>query len=163
MEIQHEKLQVIILFSLLFVILGWTAPMVYATYAPQGQFIEVHEFSADDEYKHSDNHQLCFDRTIKSGNTGKVFIEMYVQGEDSDNRIEVDTSSFENYFQEGRGKVVLSYPLPENISAGTYSYEMVITLNVANERVEREFTYTSNMFEILEGKDTPVLNKEFCS
>jgi hypothetical protein len=162
MKLKHKQLQLIILFSLLFVIIGWTAPMAYATYAPQEQFIEVHEFSADDAYKHSDSHQLCFDRTIKNGNTGEIFIELYMEGEDNNNRIEVDTKLFEDYFQKGRGKIVRTYPLPKNISAGTYRYEMVITLNVANDRVEREFEYTSNKFEIVKGKDITTLDTDFC-
>lgn len=163
MKLQSKQVQLILLFSVLFVIIGWTAPMAYATYAPQEQFIEVHEFSADDAYKHSNSHQICFDRTIKNGNTGEIFIELYMKGENNNSRVEVDTNSFEDYFQKGKEKIVRPYPLPEEISAGTYRYELVITLNVANERVEREFKYNSNKFEIVNGKDVETLDRDFCN
>lgn len=156
------KVQFIVLFAILFAVFGWTLPPIYASVAPANQFIEVHDFQADDAHEDAVSHQVCFDRTIKSGTTGKVFLELYMRNSSTGERIEIETEQFKDYFQQGRAEVVRPYKLPEEIEPGEYRYEVVITLDVSNNRIQRSFAYQSNNFTITEQGSNESIHRQRC-
>lgn len=161
MEINSTQMIVILLFSILFVLLGWTAPAMYASYAPQEQFITVHEFDAADAYTYEDSHQLCFDRTVTNPRSGEIFLELYAESTNG-NRVEVKTERFEDFFQSGRSVVAQDYTLPEELEPGTYRYEIVATFKLASGRVTRRFKFTSEPFEIVDVNEGAATDRNPC-
>lgn len=147
MEIQVTRIHTIILFALLFIVVGWAAPSFYATYAPQDHYIQVHSFEANDATVGQQQHIACFDRTIKRDATGVAFTELYLV-DSNGNRIEVLSRSKERFFQKGRTTIQVEIELPNNIKEGTYYYERAYSMTLASGRVERTFVYESDNFNI---------------
>lgn len=158
MEITFGNAQVAILFAILFIVVGYTAPVAYAAYAPTDHYIKVDEFSAQDTTTADSSHLLCFDRNVKEPNSGTVFTELYLVNGDSDSRVEVDSRTMERYFQDGDRVVETRMPLPKNLEAGEYRYILVIQMDLAQGRVQREFEYTSEKFTVVEGESAQTTN-----
>jgi hypothetical protein len=154
MELDINRLHVAILFAILFVSVGWVAPAAYASYAPQEQFMEVHNFDAQDTTTSSERHLICLDRTVQEGHLGKIFVELRLIGEDNSVATEVDAQTMDRYFQSGHLRVETPMTLPATLEPGRYRYLMVIQMELANGRVQREFSYTSDAFNITEGPPT---------
>lgn len=148
MKIQINRVKAAILFAILFVTLGWIAPAAYASYAPASTYMEVHEFSAQNTTTNSNVHMVCFDRTVHEAHTGQAFIELYLKNGDTDKTVEVDSSTMERYFQEGRHDVVTPFELPNHLQEGKYQYLLVVKMELVNGRVAREFAYTSDPFYV---------------
>ncbi len=146
----YMRIAIILLFALTFTTIGWSAPVLYATYVPQDDVIEVHNYTASDTTVNSESHFVCFDRTVNNGMPADTVTELYLLNEDGD-RIEVSRESEETFFQEGRDTVIVSRDLPENIFAGEYRYVVVITLEMANDRVTRDVSYESDKFTVTNG------------
>lgn len=153
MEIEITRVHTAILFAILFVIVGWVAPAAYASYAPDSHYMEVHEFSAENATTGDDSHLICFDRTVHKANSGKVFTELYLV-DGNEHRVEVDSYTMERYFQSGRHQVETPMPLPNHVEPGEYRYVLVVQMDLAQGRVQREFSYTSDTFTIKEGNRT---------
>lgn len=151
-ELNLARIAVVLLFALTFTFIGWTAPMIYASYAPQSQIMEVQEFSAQDTSVSADQHYVCFDRTSHRGASGRIFTELYLVDGDND-PVEVDSNSIRQYFQKGDERIITSFELPQNLRAGEYKYILVIQMELADGRVTRNFEYESNTFTI---NETPV-------
>jgi len=149
MKVKFERLHTVILFSILFITIGWIAPAGYAAYAPQDQYIEAHEFDAQDATTSADSHLICFDRTVRTGYTGTAITELLIVSDDGDT-IEVDSRTMERYFQAGHRSVKARFPLPEYLEEGEYRYVLVTELRLAQGRVQREFTFHSETFRITE-------------
>lgn len=147
MKIQFQRAHLAILFAILFITIGWIAPAAYASYAPQSEYIEVHEFSAQDATISDDQHQVCFNRTVHNPSTATVFTELYLVQEGGE-RIEVDSRTLERYLQAGDTTVKTAFPLPDNIQPGEYRYVMVVNMDLTQGRVERSFEFTSESFTI---------------
>lgn len=140
---------VILLFALTFMSIGWIAPALYATYAPNDNIIESHEFTATNSSVDSGRHHMCFDRTVRYETSGRVFTELYlVSGDNERMRTEVSSDTMNRYFQSGRNKVITEMSLPQNIRPGEYRYLLVVKLDMADGRVTRTFSFQSEEFYI---------------
>lgn len=153
MEIQVRRLHVALLFAILFVSVGWIAPAAYASYAPEDQFIEVHSFEAEDTDTSASEHTICFDRTVHESHSGTIYTELYLVS-DSNASIEVDARTMNSYFEAGRHIVSTEFSLPNDLQAGEYKYLLVVEMELANGRVQREFSYTSETFTITNNTTT---------
>lgn len=147
------RVVIILLFALTFTMIGWAAPVVYASYTPADQVIEKHSFEAQDTTTQSDKHYVCFDRTVHKQSSGTAFTELYIVGE-GNKRVEVESSSMQRFFQEGRTQVITPFTLPDNLREGTYRYLLVIRIELADGRVTRDFAFKSDPFQIEEGPAT---------
>lgn len=161
MRVNLARAHVAILFALLFLTIGWMAPVTYASYASQDNFIEVHNFHAQNASVDAESHMICFNRTMHQSQSGKVFTELYLVSPESNNRIEVDAKTQERYFQEGHFAVETPFDLPPNLSPGDYKYVLVIQMGLANGRVNREFSFTSETFKINGGGIEALTPREF--
>lgn len=90
-QLNLARIAVILLFSITFLMVGLTAPTLYATYVPADEVIEVHNYEAQDTTTGSDVHYVCFDRTVATGSSADVITELYLVGDDG-KRIEVSRS-----------------------------------------------------------------------
>jgi hypothetical protein len=143
---------IILAFALTFAVIGWVSPMVYTSNVPQGQVIEVHEFSAQNATSTADDHFICFDRTVHKPATAETFTELYMIGEDG-TRIEVDSRKRVDYFEGGNRQVVQSIPLPDELAEGEYKYVFVANFDLADGRVERTFAFESESFYVNDSVD----------
>jgi len=148
------KVIVALLFAISFALIGWTAPVLYATNAPAEQFIEVHNFDAQDTPPSAEYHYICFDRTVHEPSSGTVYTELYLITDDG-KRIEVGGETMQRYFQEDRRHVVTRLSLPENLEPGTYRYALIVDLSLADGRVTRDFVFESDRFTVSESADRP--------
>lgn len=160
------KIGVALLFAVTFAISGAVVPVMYASHAPDSQFIEVHEFEAQDVHPDAGAHYVCFDREMKQGTTGTVDLNLYrvagpsgfsgyVDGGAS------DAGASSRYFQEGHHKIIRQLPVPEHLREGTYQYLLVIKLELANGEVTRQFTYRSNTFTVSESVENSTDRRGF--
>lgn len=160
-ETLARRLIVASLFAISFTLIGWTAPILYATHAPADNFIEVHDFGAQNTSTNAEMHYICFDRTVKQSSSGTVYTELYLINEDND-RVEVSSGeSIDRYFQDGRHEVITPLQLPPNLEKGSYRYLLVAELNLADGRVERSFEYNSERFYISDDYNATPTREEF--
>jgi len=147
-----NRVIVILLFVLLFVAIGWVAPVIYAANAPSSQIVEVHELHAEDTTTDAQSHTVKLDRTVHTdGSVGKLFIELYLVNEhDLEEPVEIDSRQRYEYFEQGRHEVVAEIELPEQIESGEYKYRLSIQITLVNGRVTRSFSYQSNTFQIID-------------
>lgn len=153
MEMKINRVHTAILFAVLFITVGWIAPAAYTSYAPDSQYIEVHDFNAENATTADDSHKICFDRTVHEPNTGTVFTELSLI-HSSGEREEVSTKTFERYFQSGNEEVITGLDLPSDLKKGEYRYSLVVKMSLLNGRVAREFAYTSDSFYITDSNNT---------
>jgi hypothetical protein len=153
MEINYKTLVLIALFGLLFAVVGWVAPAAYATYAPQDHYIESTNFTVNDVQVSDETHTLCFTRTIHKQSVGEVFTELYLIDEDGQ-RIEIDSDRKELVFQEGEQTIRIVAKMPEHIREGSYRYQRVYNMELANGRIDRRFSFTSDTFTVRNGAGT---------
>lgn len=146
-DLTYRRLVIISIFVITFMIFGWVFPIFAASYMPQSEVIEAHSFRAEDVNQSDDSHSIIFDRTVKRGSSGEVFTELYLLDKDG-NRVKVDSTSNENYFGEGRIRVVRHMDLPEDMEPGEYRYVLVAKFDMANGRVERSFSFKSEKFTV---------------
>lgn len=150
-NINVYRLIIILLFALTFTTVGWAAPVIYASNVPADQVIEVHEFEATDTTTESARHYVCFDRTVSNGMSADVFTELYLIPDNGD-RIEIQSTNMDRYFQEGRSNVITPFELPENMVAGEYRYIVIAEMSMADGRVIRDFVFESKPFTVTEGE-----------
>lgn len=155
------RIGIILLFAITFLIIGTTAPMLYASYAPSDEIIEENEFTAQNTSTNSDQHYICFDRTVHHETSGIVFTELYLV-DGADQRVEVGSETMSRYFQDGRETIVTPMELPDNLKEGTYRYLLVIEADLANGRVTRDFTFTSEKFTISSGESADETRPKTC-
>lgn len=149
-EVNLARVAVILLFAMTFTLIGWLSPVLYATYIPTSEVMEVHGFEAQDATTDAKEHYVCFDRTVHKPATGKVFTELYLINGDG-KRVEVESGTVQRYFQGGRTEVITPFELPNNLQTGEYQYLLVIKMELADGRVTRTMDYTSEPFTISEG------------
>jgi len=143
-----------VLCAILFIIIGWLAPVAHASYAPQDSFIEVEQFSTEDATLSQDVHEAHLTWTIKQTSTGRSYTELYLveDGDTDENRVSVE--SMRESFSEGTRSVTLSHELPEDVSTGTYKYVLVVRMELAHGRIVRTFQFESETFTVSEGNST---------
>lgn len=154
MKIQIDSAQVIILFTILFVVVGYLAPVAFAAYAPQSHYVSVNSFEAQNTTTADSSHLICFDREITHGTSATVYTELYLVSGTDDSMVEVDSNTMERYFQEGEYAVKTRMPLPNHLETGEYRYLLVMKMDIAQGRVTREFEFTSSTFTAVES-DVP--------
>lgn len=153
------RVGVILLFVITFTLVGWMAPIMYATHAPAENFIEVHNFEAQNTSIDTEEHTICFDRTIHSDTTGQVFAELYLITGDGE-RIEVGSDTMDRYFQEGRQQIVTPFELPDGLEEGEYRYALVIQMELADGQAPRIFSFESDEFYISDGESRDTVDCE---
>lgn len=155
---------VALLFAIAFSIIGWTAPVLYASHAPSENFIEVNDFTAQDASTEALSHYICFDRTSRQSASATIFTELYLVADDG-TRVEVEAKTFDDDFiEKGRKTVAKRMTLPPDLEEGTYRYLLITELSLADGRVERAFTFESEPFEIgPEYPDDPTEGQPLCS
>jgi len=143
-----------VLCAILFIIIGWLAPVAHASYAPQDSFIEVEQFSTEDATLSQDVHEAHLTWTVKQTSTGRSYTELYLveDGDTDENRVSVE--SMRESFSEGKRSVTLSHELPEDVSTGTYKYVLVVRMELAHGRIVRTFQFESETFTVSEGNST---------
>lgn len=144
---QFETVALIILFAMLFAVIGWYIPAIYATHAPQGYYIEAHDLYTEDATIGDEHHTVCFDRTVHRGSSGEVFARLYLVSDDG-TRILADSENERWAFDDGRETVRVTVDIPEHVKPGVYQYELVYDMEVANGRSERQFSFESNTFNV---------------
>jgi protein-tyrosine phosphatase len=115
--------------------------------------IDVHEFEAEDTTVNADEHNICFDRTVRNGVTAEVVTDLYLIN-DKDQRVKVDSNKENRYIQEGNKEVIIPYELPDGIVVGEYRYIMVTEVELANGRVTRAFEFESKPFTVSKEENT---------
>lgn len=149
MNTNMQRVAIILLFVITFVLVGHTAPILHATYAPSDNMIEVHEFSAENTTVDAEEHNIYFKRTVSRGTSAEVVNGLYLIN-DNGNRVEVDSKTMDRYLQEGKETIVIPYELPKNLSPGEYRYMMITEIELANGRVTRTFEFESEKFIVSE-------------
>jgi len=158
MNIKIGRLFIAVVFVLSFTTIGWLAPALYATHAPQEQFIEEETFYAPDTHIDASTHEVCFTRTMKQQSTGNIIMEMYLVPEHGD-EIRIQTTQETQYFQQGQTTEIINVDLPEDIEAGEYHYKRIYRMELVNSRVVRTFPFQSNIFTV----HSDVESVPFCS
>jgi hypothetical protein len=157
MNLSIKRGETIALFAILFVLLGVLVPMAYIQVAPESQFIEVHNFTADDTHVQAEEHNVYFNRTVKRPAEATVLIEMKLIREDG-SIVEEDSFDVDAYYQKGQEKIIIPRKIRERTSLepGTYRYVDAVTLTYYNGLVERTFVHKSNNFTVYENEsDVP--------
>lgn len=149
-ESNIHTLLTVAIFVILFMSIGWMAPSLHASYAPEDRFIEVHQFEPNNVTVDSESHAVCFNRDVHEDTTGEVIMELYLLDENGVER-EVDTEVFRSYFEAGDDVTSFTMPLPEErLETGEYQYQAVVTMELADGRVDRTFTWESDTFFVKE-------------
>jgi hypothetical protein len=143
-----SRVQLTFIFSILFLLVGWVAPMSYAAYAPAESFLQVHDFSAEDATVGDTSHAIEMDRTVSQTTTGTVYTELYLIDEDTGHRVRISSEMMERPLVEGRATVTREQEIPEQVKPGSYSYELTIRMELAQGRIFRTFSYESEVFQI---------------
>lgn len=146
-ETTRWRILVILLFAITFTLVGWMAPVIYATYVPQEQVIDVHEFTAQNTTTTADNHHICFDRKVQNPLSAETFTELYIINE-NERRIDLSSDSNDRYFQGGNLQTITKYALPNNLTSGVYKYVLVAKIDMSAGRVTRTFAFESEPFRI---------------
>jgi hypothetical protein len=159
-SVNLTRVIVILLFALTFMSIGWIAPALYASYAPNDNIIESHEFTATNASPDADTHYICFDRTVRYETSGRVFTELYLVNDKNERvRTEVSSEAMQRYFQSGRSKVITEMALPSDIHEGEYRYLLVVKLDMADGRVTRTFSFQSEVFHISNGTQSTEISE----
>lgn len=142
-----KRVTIILLFVVSFFIIGWSAPALYGAYVPSDQIVEVDNFEPADATTADDSHRICFDRTVSNDVTAVFTTELFLVAEDG-TRVEVSQSNSNQLLERGEQTIIVERELPSDLREGTYRYETIATVNLANGQVERDISFKSNRFEI---------------
>jgi hypothetical protein len=148
MEVQLNRIIVVLLFVIAFTTVGYMAPALYASYASSEHYIEVNSFTAQNATVGDDEHAVCLDRNVKKASSATLFVEMYMLDSNSNARVELSSFTLDRYFQHGETAVLTPIELPDSIEPGEYRYMMVVQVELAKGAVEREFEYRSDEFYV---------------
>jgi hypothetical protein len=148
------------LFCILFMLIGWLFPVLFATYAPQQYFIEMNSFTVEDASVDDRTHTLCFDRSVKDVTTGTVFTELYLV-DDGEQRIKLISREQERAFPNGQTTVRVESKIPDIVEPGTYTYQRTYKIELAQGRVTRTFSFSSEKFTLHNDNKTTQI-KTFC-
>lgn len=141
----------ILLFALLFTTVGWAMPVIYASYVPADEVVEVHSFKAENVSTPSTHHSVCLNRTVHNPSSGESITELYLIQEGANQKIDISSKDMDRYFRKGQNTVVTTSELPESIEPGKYQYLLVIRMEMANGRVTRDFVFESEQFTVESG------------
>ena len=146
---KHRRIQTALIFCIAFVTIGYLAPVVFATYAPAGYYVDNVELEAGNTTVDAGSHEACLRYDAREDITGMMIRSMVLVSEDGE-QIRVDHSSYETHFHSGSQAVDCGHTLPTDLEPGTYQYRISFTFTVEHGRVERTVTTTSNEFTVTE-------------
>lgn len=150
MQINTQTLLTIGVFILIFVSVGWAAPILYVDFAPNDRFIEMHSFEVEDTHVNASEHNLCLNRTVHKPSNADITVEMHLIRDDG---VVVERDSFEvdAYYQDGHAEVVIPREIrADNLEPGTYRYVESTELTYYDGRATKEITFTSEEFTVYE-------------
>lgn len=151
-----RRLQTIVVFCIAFSVIGWTAPIFYATYVPSGHYIDAVELEAGDTTIDAEEQTVCFTRDVKYSTAGVVINKMVLLQDD--HREHISQNNVKTYFHAGHDTVKLTLDLPENLEPGEYQYLVAISFTVQNGFVERDVQIQSNTFTVHENGTTETVD-----
>ncbi len=152
MNISVGRTQTILLFSILFILVGTVAPIAYVQLAPQDEFIEVHEFSVEDTHTEADSHSIYFDRTVKRPSNAEITVEMILLKEDG-TQIEQDTFTVDAYYQQGSGDIIVNREIRlDSVEPGKYKYIHSVDFRYYGGLSTRNFVFESETFTVYENE-----------
>lgn len=147
------RVVVILLFAAAFIIIGTMAPVMYATYVPDSEIMETHSFTAQNASVGDESHYVCLDRTVNHATTAEAFTELFIVNGDTDQRVRVNPDVMHRYLEDGRAQITTEMELPDGLEPGKYQYLLVVEIDMANDRVQRNMAFRSDTFTIT---DEPV-------
>ena len=152
--INSNRLQAMAIVAILFILIGYMAPIFYVGVAPDSSFVEVERFDAADTYVGADYHEVCFDRTVHKPADADLTVELRLLKEDG-TLVEADSFKIDAFYQEGSEDVRIQRNLEdsEQLQPGTYSYLHAVELSYYDDRAAKEFTFVSDKFEIHESEE----------
>lgn len=148
----QNKLIVVCLFILTFVVIGTVAPIAYLSIAPDDHFVDIDSFEATDTYSSADSHTVCFDRNVKKQSDADITIELLLLRADGE-VIEVDSFDVDALLQEGDETVLVEREIQKRLEPGTYKYIHALKLDYANGWISKEFTFESNNFTVYDSEN----------
>ena len=152
--INTNKLQAAALMAILFILIGYMAPIVYVDVAPESSFVEVERFDAEDTYVGAENHEVCFDRTVHKPSDAELTVELRLLRADG-TLVEADSFTIDAFYQEGDEDVRIQRDLrdSEKLEPGRYSYLHAVELSYFGGKATKEFTFISDEFRVYESKE----------
>jgi hypothetical protein len=148
MKPNHKTLLTMGVFAAIFILIGTFAPVIYASYIPSSTIIEVQRFEPTDATVNDEFHTICWDR--KSGDTrpANIRTELILLSENGEKEIAITERN--DIIEEGEKEISIRMRLPDRLQPGTYKYNAIIEVQLADGRVERTFTSVSEEFTIYE-------------
>ena len=147
------KTQSALIFCIAFVTIGYLAPVVFASSAPTGYYVDDVELTAGNTTTTETDHPICLQYDARRDITGMVIQQMVLINEDGE-KTKLSHDSYRAYLESGTQAVRCPHNIKGEIEPGTYQYKMSITFTVENGRVERTVTATSNEFVVTENGTT---------
>lgn len=152
MKIDLPRGETAILFAILFIIIGFSAPIGYVAVAPDSQFVEVHSFEAADTYVGAEEHDVCFERTVHRPSDAQITVELKLIRDDGA-IVEEDSFTVDAYFQQGRDTVIIKRQIrAESLEPGEYRYVHSVQLAYYDNRAVKDFEFTSKPFTVYESQ-----------
>lgn len=143
-------LAAILAVATLFTVLGAFLPMAVHTYSPVENFVEVHDFSAEDQSIAADAIVVTFDRTA-AGDYQATFTAELVRIGENGSRAWVDGWRRDAVIESGRHQMKTALPINEDsrqyIVPGTYSVRFDIQLQTGTG-VTRQLSVETPPFEL---------------
>jgi hypothetical protein len=150
MNSNFKTVTIMVMFATFFILVGTYAPILYATTIPSDQVIEVDTFEPTDTHVDEEQHLVCWERDVSEDRAANIRTELILLS--SDTNIEIDRTVRKDIIEKGDKSLKIESDLPEDIKAGTYRYNAIITVELANGRVDRSFEYQSETFRVYENE-----------
>lgn len=153
MQNNLQTILTILLFIVLFMSIGWMAPVLHTTYAPEDNFVEMHSFEVQDTHVDADSHNLCLNRTVHRPADADITVEMLLVKDDG-TIIEQDSFSVDAYYQKGSDRIIVPRAIrADNLQPGEYRYIESTKLSYYDSRANKEIDFTSEEFRVYESAD----------
>jgi hypothetical protein len=150
MKPNHKTLLTMGVFAAIFILIGTFAPVIYASYMPASEIIEVHRFEPTDTTVDSEFHNICWERDSGDTRAASIRTELILLSNNGER--EISRTVRDDILEEGQKTITVRANLPENIEAGTYQYNAIIQVQLAEGRVTRTFRFVSEKFHVYENK-----------
>jgi len=161
MKLNHKTLLTMGVFAAIFILIGTFAPVIYASYMPASEIVEVQRFEPTDTTVDSEFHNICWERDSGDTRAASIRTELILLSENGET--EISRTLRNDILEEGEKTIAVRAELPENIKRGTYEYNAIIQVQLADGRVTRTFTFVSDTFHIYEKESQlPARNQTVC-
>lgn len=150
MKPNHKTLITMGIFSIIFIVIGVFAPIIYASYVPGSHIIEVQRFEPTDTTVDSEFHNIHWERDSGHTRAASIRTELILLSDDGET--EISRMERSDILEKGQKTINVRISLPDNLETGTYKYNAVINVQLADDRVTRTFTFVSDKFQVYENK-----------